>query len=287
MDTTGWLVCNAFLQKLGDKKRDALLSYLPSAERDFVQHLHTPKEDLSLGLSAENIAEIHPSWWAPFLRTLPENDIRFFVSALPTSHISMLKKTLLFSGPIIELSSMGIQYAQTVLFKAIAPTDFDLLSSSAVPASSLNQLLTLSFEEISLLIELLGVHDLAVEVRQIIDTVQLKKIQSCLSREKAYFLQTLSHKKERIVFRRMDLEKWDGDPQTLLNLLYSRGVNRLAKALFGENESFLWHIEHRLSTEQAGLLALWRKELDHPKAKDILSGQIVEILALINKWKAL
>lgn len=85
----------------------------------------------------------------------------------------------------------------------------------------------------------------------------------------------------------MDLEKWDGDPQTLLNLLYSRGVNRLAKALFGENESFLWHIEHRLSTEQAGLLALWRKELDHPKAKDILSGQIVEILALINKWKAL
>lgn len=133
-------------------------------------------------------------------------------------------------------------------------------------------------KNLRLLIEFLGLHDLAVEMKQIIDTIKLKKIQASLSKEKNFFLHLLTQKKEAVVFKKMELTHWSGQEEILIGLIHKRGMNRLAKALYPENSSLIWYVSHKISCEEALLLASLQKKLEHPKAYSLLAGQIIEII---------
>jgi hypothetical protein len=288
MDKTGWLVCNAFLNKLGGGSKEALIAHLPAPQKAIMQQLHLPASDISNGLQdpSELLTHVHYSWLSTFLRSRSENEIRLFLSCLPEQQARKLKKSLLFSPSFFELSPIAKEYLQTILVQHLIEEESDLLPVEALTPSKMNVLLTLSSNELHLLSEFLGLHDLAVEIRQIIDTVKLKKIHACLSKEKEFFLKILSHKKEGIVFKRIELQKWDGQCETLLTLLHHRGLNRLAKALYPEHPSLLWHLKHRMDIEDASLFSTLCKGLEHPKATTLLAGQILEILTYMQKIKS-
>ena len=80
---------------------------------------------------------------------------------------------------------MGASYLQHTLFLAIAPQD--LIPIACLPSDPLNHLLTLSFQELLSLIDLLCMHDLAVEIRHIIDTSKLKEVYSLLTKPQTNF----------------------------------------------------------------------------------------------------
>jgi hypothetical protein len=150
-----------------------------------------------------------------------------------------------------------------------------------LPDSPLNVLLEMPNSELYQVIDYLGMHDLAVEMKKIIDTVLLKKIQSALDPEKEEYVKKLSQKKEPVIFKRLELQKWDGRTETLKKVILHRGINRLAKAAYSEEFSFSWYLSRMLSVQDAGSFNGLCKPLNHPSASTLLIEQIIEIIPLV------
>lgn len=281
------LVCSAFIEKMAKDDKNALLKFLPPSEQEKYQSLHTPSKELCEGfdLTTYLINSVHYTWFTPFLRTLAEGEVNLFLAALPSDTANKLQKALLSPGTIPPASPALKSFLQAKLVKALLGDVEEVLPIEALPDSPLNCLLDLSTQEIRLLVEFLGLHDLAVEIKQIIDTVKLKKIHSILSKEKVFFLEMLSHKKATVTFKKMELSTWAGDVDLLAKLLQKRGMNRLAKALYPEDFSLTWHVKHRISSEEALLFSSLHKKLEQPKAYTLLAEQILEILTFFKKHK--
>ncbi len=281
MDTTALIIWQSFLQASPADRRSSLLrciseelskelQALPAFSLEYQLEFESPEEELS---------KVHYSWLAPFLRSLPENEIKLFLSSLAPEQIKGLKTSLLLSNTLPSPSSMGRTYLRKTLFEMIAIDD--LVPASLLPADPLNGLLDLSQEELASLIDLLSMHDLSIEIRHIIETSKLKEIYGLLTKAQTTFLKTLLHKKEPVSFKKMGLLSWKGDREGLKSMLLQRGINRIAKSLYGKSPSLLWHVAHRLDSEQGQNLMKLCTALDHPRASALLTEQVVELMSAL------
>lgn len=282
MDNTAAIVCHAFLQKCSPEQQNALLKYLPANEAKELRELGATLGDPSKGLPRcdEALFRIHYSWFAPYLRTLPESDIRLFLACLHPDQQKGLKTALLFSNQLPEISFIASRFLRQALFERTAPAD--LLPIPCLPASRLNPLLDLGMQEWSSLIDLISMHDLSIEIRHIIDTSKLKQIYALLSKPQQAYLKTLSHKKEPVAFKKLGLASWSGDVEALKHSLFQRGINRIAKALYGHHPSLIWYATHHLDSEKGNALLKLCTPLDHPRAAPLLIDQVVELSQSIN-----
>lgn len=285
MKKIGWIVCRTFIEKQAKNSKQALFSFLPPIQREKITTLSPPSQDVSLGYDLINtlFEWTHPSWYAPFLRTLSEHDATLFISSLEEKSAEKLQKMLKLSNSRHPLHPPSQDFLKRKLVDSLLHPSVDLLPLEGLPKSNLMQLLSLSSEELRLLIEFLGLHDLAVEMKQIIDNTKLKTIYAALTPPKELFLKMLAHKKEPVVFKRIEIAHWDGKKETLLTLLFQRGLNRLAKALYPEDPSFIWYIKHHMDLEEAHLLSSFHKSLDHANAYNILSRQVLEAITFLQK----
>lgn len=277
------LVCRTWIEKKQKESKAALFSLLPSSEKEAMTHLHPPSQDLTLGFNTtqEILDGTHESWLLPFLRRFSEKEACVFLSSLPEKTALSLKSALKCSMPLVRLPKSIQFFFQKRMIDYLLQSNPDLLPIKALPKSPLNTLSSLSSKDLHLLIEFLGLHDLSIEIKQIIDNIKLKKIHIALPKEKQLFLKNLAHKKEQVVFKRMELSRWDGEIDRLLNLLFQRGMNRLAKALYPEHADLVWHIAHRMDAQEAQLLFSLHKPLEHPNAYTFLSKQVLEALSFL------
>ncbi len=281
MNTTALTVWQSFLQASPAERRSSLLHCISEEFSGELQALPAFSLDQQLEIEPpeEELSKIHYSWLAPFLRSLPENEIKLFLSSLSPEQIRGLKTSLLLSNTLPTPSSMGRAYLRKTLFETIA-TD-DLVPISLLPLDPLNGLLDLSQDELSSLIELLSMHDLSIEIRHIIETSKLKEIYGLLTKAQTTFLKTLLHKKEPVSFKKMGLSSWKGDREGLKSMLLQRGINRIAKSLYEKSPSLLWHVVHRLDSEQGQNLMKLCTALDHPRACALLTEQVVELMSAL------
>ncbi len=272
------IVCHSFLQKCSEEERKTLLSFLPDEEARSLETLQIAESTVSLGfaLPEEDIGNVHFSWFEPFLRTLPETEIRLSLSALSLPQLEGLRQRLLFSEALPVVSSLGQNFLRSTLFHALVT--HDILPFDCLPKNPLNRLMHLGYESLLSLIGLLSMHDLSIEIRHIIDTVKLKKIYSILTKPESTYLKTLAHKKEPIAFKPLGLSGWAGDEDLLHSLLQQRGLNRLAKALSACHPSLLWYVSHHLDVEKGLRMQQLCTPLDHPQAASLLGKQVLEIL---------
>lgn len=239
-----------------------------------------PLETIRTCASVEEcLSEIHYSWFSPFLRTLPEREIKLFLACLSPAQIRGLKQALLLSNTSPQILPTGRDYLNRTLLRSIAKQE--VVPIDVLPKDPLNQLLQLNYDQLLSLIELISMHDLSLEIRHIIDTTRLKSIYSHLTKAQTNFLKTLLHKKESIAFKKMQLSHWQGDDETLNAMLIQRGINRIAKALYPKHVSLLWYVAHRLDIERGELLLKLCTPLDHPKAALLLEEQVVELAQAI------
>ena len=99
-----------------------------------------------------------------------------------------------------------------------------------------------------LLIDLLGMYDLAHEMRQIVDKTLLQKIHGVLSRDQHSFLQFANKQSIKWTPPKLNLVGWDGDAKKLRNLLHYRGLFRLAMSnISAKIEPSNGHLAHRAS----------------------------------------
>jgi hypothetical protein len=278
VNTASLVVWHSLLSAVPLPRRDSLSAVLSSELQQEMSTLHILSlETAGTGPSREEELErIHYSWVSPFLRTLPEREIKLFLSALSQKQIKGLKQSLMLSNSLPTPSPIGASYLKETLYQALIPTD--LLPIACLPSHPLNQLLLLSFDELLSLIDLLSMHDLSVEIRHIIDTGKLKEIYSLLSKPQITFLKTLLHSKEAISFKKMGLHNWRKDREALSHILTQRGINRLAKALYSHPSALRWYLAHHLDMERGKTLLQLATPLDHPKASELLGEQVIELI---------
>jgi hypothetical protein len=288
MKKTGRYVFSALLNARSPAMKGLLLPYLSKKEKEeFKKSPSRLFKDPSKGLdlSGKYLEYIHGSWMAPYLRTLPESDIRLVLSSVSEKKRTELKKILLFSNHFPQLSVHAKNFLQDHLYSKIKEGTDDLLPIECLPENPLNFILELENEELMRLVELLGLYDVAFDLRHVIETAKIKQIFAVLNPKERDFLQSLLQQKESIAFKRMGLDKWDGSVGYLKTLIEQRGLNRLAKALYGQEDSLLWYVTHKMDTAHAAALQKLCTDLNHPQGQAVLVRQITDIATLIKEKK--
>ncbi|MES2200476.1 MAG: hypothetical protein V4489_09985 [Chlamydiota bacterium] len=286
MNSIQWSVCRAFIDKRAKETKESLLSFLPSEQKKEFSSALLCSSDLTLGFNQVRhlLQWTHYSWFAPFLRTLSENEISIFLSAFPEEKAKQLTECLLLSSPPTPLPPASKAFIQKKIIEALLVENPNLPPIEALPASSLKDLSDLTSENLSLLIDFLGLYDLAIEMRLVIDTVKIKKIKSILSKEEVFFLSLISGRQDPPLFKQAGLSLWNGNTKDLLTLLHKRGMNRLAKVLYPEDPNFVYYIKLRMSSDQAAIFSPLHKKSEHAKTYKILAGQIMDVLTFFKKY---
>lgn len=123
-----------------------------------------------------------------------------------------------------------------------------------LPSSALKVLLKIPESSLLILIDYLGLHDLAAETKQVVDKQILGKIENALNPSERKFLAYCTQQLILWVPPKFNLKNWNGDRNTLHNLLHARGITRLAKATITQDPNFRWHLVHRLDINRGKLL---------------------------------
>ncbi|MBI3236848.1 MAG: hypothetical protein HYZ48_04010, partial [Chlamydiales bacterium] len=66
--------------------------------------------------------------------------------------------------------------------------------------------------------------------------------------------------------------------------LLQRGINRIAKSLYGQHPSLIWYISRRLDIEKGTMLLNLCSALDHPQGAHLLIEQVVELAQSIHNY---
>lgn len=274
------IILHAFLEKCVANERQALLRYLAPDERQALVTLPKTRGDpLKSQEEPEHLLNwIHASWIAPFLRTLPEREIGFFLSCLSHEQALSVGKDLLYTEKIPSLSPLGKAFLQSTLIHYLTAEMDDLLPIECLPESPLNGLIEIPIDILVEFLDLLGLHDLSIEFRQIIDRQKLSKIYEALTDNQSHYLKILLQSHEPVAFTPMGLLNWNGDKEKLKLLVRQRGANRLAKALYGQDSSFVWYVLHRFDMEKALLLRKLSSSIENPRAAQLLIQQVIELI---------
>ena len=283
MKLNSWVVCKAFLQKLPVDKGRALLRFFSLEQKKKMEEAPSTWKDVTTELAStkQRLSLIHFSWFLPFLRSLSEKDIRLFLGALGKQQAEQIAQQLKLSNYSHSLSSLATTFLEETLLKKVSLGEAHLLVPEALPSSSLNILLSIPLELLKKVIRFLGLHDVAAEVKYIIDSSKLKKLYALLSEIEHNYLKILQQTPEPVIFARMGLSQWEDKEESVNLLIYQRGLNRLAKASYGEHPSFIWHLKHKMEVDQAMLFDKMCCALENSSAKTVLSSQILELLSFL------
>lgn len=223
--------------------------------------------------------KIHPSWFESFLNTLPTNDAKLFISVLPEKFQNDLKNQFQLTD-IANISTTSKEFLLMTLYDAIRGKDF-VYDMHALPEHPLNPLVFFNSEQLHQYIKILGLYDLAVELKTIVQKQLLVEIQNAFSQEERQILKDFAKEKQHVTFKPLGLSTFTGDIEELLIVLYQRGINRLAKGLFDASPSLIWHIKHRINKQHSKAFIALKTEIKDKKIHHVLINQLLGCIELV------
>ncbi|MBX9744601.1 MAG: hypothetical protein K2X08_05260, partial [Chlamydiales bacterium] len=245
-----------------------LEKFLPEEAR------HSPQEfnkESSKDLPKNFFEQIHWSWFLPTLKTYAEKEQQCFLAALPKLVAENISTSLHIAPLSKSLTKSANSYLVQLLKSSLIPASEDLLPQEYLPASPLNQLLSLSKKQLIELIQLLGLHDLAAELRQIVETKTLKKIYSFITEKEHQRIKEVASYQKTGLSPRQLLDRWDGEEESLRILLHRRGLMRLGVALRSQHPDLIWYICHQLDIGRgSSLLKLCAQETPSTPSEPLL-----------------
>jgi hypothetical protein len=250
------MILNAFLSRQPAEKQERLVHFLPDSEQGRLKMLPSFAAAVRVeGFENGTLLErVHWSWFLPTLKSYSPQEQILFLSSLDETSAKMLAEEIPCKASKTELTNAGRAYLRKLLLDSVIGAHNRLLPIEYLPPSSLNQLLKLSRNQLIDLIDLLSMHDLALEVRQIVETKILKKIYSLLSEAQQKFLKIVRAKHEVMAPAKLGLDRWDGKEESLRQMLHRRGLARLGLALSRQDGSLGWYICHRLDIGRGSVL---------------------------------
>ncbi len=264
----------------------SLEAVLKGWPQDFVQavvsqSVETDDPSPAFNSPEEMLKKIHYSWIIEALGKIPQALKSLMVSSLPESESAGLSKALNLPRTSQKFASAIKTYLQQQFVPAL--NEDKILPREFLPKSIFNALLDLNKKELLMVIDYLGLYDLANELRYVVDKKIIKTIYDSLSPGKQHYLRTCIHQKERLVVPRLHLEKWNGDVQSLEHQLHNRGMLRFGKALSGQNQDLVWHIVHTLDIGRGKILMKYYASEEILRISTVLAQQVINVLNFIKK----
>jgi len=283
MKTPDWYVFKDFVDCLpSEQEKKAVLHYLTPDEQEDI-HL-TPPLSLhpSHGLSTyeKRLQSIHYSWFIPLLQRLCDTD-KYLLMAPLHAQKEALYTHFELTRAMTSLTPLALEFVSCTLYEHLIKDFAVVLPKECLPDDPLNALLTLSREQLLHLVDLLSLHDLSLEMKTMINSAQLLKIEAMLSHQQKDYLYALKRKIEPIAFKPIGLSHWNGDELLLKKILHQRGLNRLSKALSASHHSLIWHLSHQLDMGRASIVKTLVKRLNNKKAHAVLVAQVCELITAI------
>lgn len=287
MQAKGWVMVRVLLNRYHPHVNESLVQCLPEddAKAVLAQEINTDNVSEAVLQSQQMINRIHYSWLVPAIQKLPK---ALHQSVLPLISKDQAEKL----AQLLHLSSTNIKPLSQPVRTFLSAKLFDLMGHPSVlpvaylPHTALTTLANMNKPQLLEIIDLLGIYDLAEEVRHIIDQKRIKQIFSCLNTKKKQFLGLCLHQKEKMSSSRMRLDQWDGECEKLDSLLHRRGMTRLGKALSGQHPDLLWHISHTLDTGRGNLLTSTYSSAAIQGVTPILAQQVLNVINFINPSKS-
>lgn len=273
MDKKGWMLLRLLINRFDPDASDALLQFLPQTDRDMLlaQDIHSNDLATILQEPERSIGKIHYSWFKPFLEqfnpTLQSVVISSFTSEQKAGFPNTSFKSI--SKPI-KTFFLDKLYAQLKIDEHL-PVEF-------IPETELTPLTTWTKQQLIHLIDFLGLHDLAPEVRHIVNRNQLNNIYSSLTPQQLHYLKICLHQKEKIVSPKLGIDLSKNDPDQLKHLLHRRGLARFGKAFFGQHPDLIWHIAHTLDSGRGKILLKDYQPNALPSITPVLKQQVLNIM---------
>ena len=283
MQKASLIVLKKILSSLPSPKQEKLLFFLSSNDKKIYSSLLSFEDKLVLeDISLDNLIDyVHYSWFLPTLQTYSKKEISLFISAFSPSSQKSLLQLLDITLTKAKVTATGRKFLRDHLLASLIGEKKQLLNISYLPQSPLNQLLKLTKKDLIRLIDFLGLYDLLKELRQIVDPKLLKKVQSCLSKEKLLFLKSIKNLKEPFSLPKNSLSHWDNNKKTLLSLTHKAGLIRLSKALCNENENLIWYIVHFLDIGRGTTLMKLCEIKEKAFVSSFISKQITNVIQTI------
>lgn len=273
MDTKNWMMLRVLINRYNPKTKDALLKFLPQEERQAVLAQKITSNDLMPILKHKQkcLELFHYSWIKPLLEKYPSNLHPIVIASLSAEQKVGLQgaKYQTVSPPvktfIVNQIQSSLEIDQHLPLEYLPQTDLTLLAHWQK-----SQLIEI--------IDFLGLHDLANEIRYIVDRNHLKNIYTSLTPKQFYYLKVCLLQKEKITSPKLGIDPSKQDKAQLKQILHRRGLIRLGRALCGQHPDLVWYIAHILDTGR-GKFLLKDYQIDPlPKITAILQQQVINLM---------
>lgn len=132
------------------------------------------------------------------------------------------------------------------------------------------------------LIMLLGLYDLKLALKTLIDQGIINQVHTYLTDLQKMFLKELAKEADKVAFKRLPLETWDKQKTSFEGLIYLRGLNRFSKAYHDVNPFIKNELILRLAyKDKAQFITLCTKV--EPQIKEALISEIEHAFNFMKK----
>jgi hypothetical protein len=275
MEKRGWMMLRVLINRYNPKAGNALLKFLPKDEAQAVTQHEIRSTDLAPILQEQKTLEkIHYSWIQPLLQQFPGSLQPALVATLSTEQIAGMK----ISSPIV-ISQMAKTFLSHQLYQSLKIGEH--FPIAYLPETELSPLVQWTKSQLVNLIDFLGLHDLASEVRRIVNRNHLKNIYNCFTPKQLHYLKMCLHQKERLVTPKLGIDPTQEDCSKLKQIVHRRGLLRLGKALCGQHPDLVWHIAHILDLGRGNILLKEYQPKELPKVTEILKQQVLNLMSFL------
>lgn len=263
---------------------ESFLSCLPKDEVQEILSLELSGQELAPALAQpiEKIVKIHYTWLAPLIQKMPNEIQPVLISSLPQFMADGLNAAYKMDNKPIELIGPVKNFILQKIWENL-PGARKVLPMEYLPQTQLTALAQMNKQELVEFVDLLGIHDLADEIRQIVDKRILKNVYACLTAKEQSYLRFCLYNKDRIASPSLGLDKWSGSCEKLKTVLQSRGLIRLGKALSGEHPDFIWHLIHIFDSGRGQRLLKHYSKKALPGVTMVLSQHVINLMNFIKK----
>lgn len=274
MDNRTLMMLRVFANRFNPSAGEALLKFLPKETMQAVLNQNIRSKDLSPLLNQPHalFQHLHYTWIKPAIDQFPERLHPLFISALNSEQVSGLYQ----DREPIALSSPVRNFLQNLIFNFLHTEK--VLPFEYLPPSDLAVLTSWNKTQLVRLIDFLGIHDLASEVRRIVNKDHLKNIYSCLTPQQYNYLSICLHQREQIVAPKLGIDPSVKGCPHLKPILHRRGLVRFGKALCGQHPDFAWYLS-RIFDKGRGrvILSAYQPQAD-PALTALLKTQVMNLM---------
>ena len=272
------VILKTLLNQYTPELQSELVSLLSNDLKQSLATCSYDQSDITIFISQKQAAlqSMHYSWIVKLLEDTAENLQQFLIAGLSSEQLKGLAKIGL--KPISSAKVFHHFFAAEL--EKLLQLDH-LLPREMMPKSRFESLLFLSKDQLLQIIDLLGLFDLSLEVKKILDRDTLRQIYAALSQTEVKFLKVCLHARNRSAKPGSMLKSKPVEKKLLRQNIYQKGLLRFCLAISDEDQNFWTYLAWKFDIGR-GKLILDQLQKKH-KFADISSfqKQLLEVVKFI------